>query len=96
MKLLIMKRIAYAFILLAFIVCGAQAYVITFDMPTEINLGDSLVLEGTSNIPPGNSLEIVLYTQDMQKNKIGTYPFTIQTDGVWRVDIPTSKLDAGK
>jgi hypothetical protein len=31
----------------------------------------------------------------MQKNKIGTYPFTIQTDGVWRVDIPTSRLDAG-
>lgn len=96
MKLLVMKRIAYAFILLALIVCGAQAYVINFETPTEINYGDSLVLEGTSNIPAGNSLEIVLYTQDLQKNEIGRYPFTIQSEGVWRVDIPTSQLSAGK
>ena len=91
-----MKRIAYALILLAFIACGAQAYVINFDMPTELNMGDTLVLEGTSTIPAGNSLEVVLFTQDMQKNEVGRYPFTIQSGGVWSVEIPTSRLDAGK
>ncbi len=91
-----MKRIALLLILLAFVVGGVQAYIINFDMPTEINVGDSLVLEGTSNIPAGNSLDMVLYNQNLQKNEIGRYSFTIQSDGSWSVEIPTSQLSEGR
>ncbi|MDD4127776.1 MAG: hypothetical protein PHV39_08860, partial [Methanomicrobium sp.] len=77
------------------LVCGANAYIINFDVPSQINLGDTIVIDGTSTINPGTTMTIVLYSQTNSIQEISRKSFTIQSDGSWKVTFETDGLSKG-
>ena len=90
-----MKKIAYMLILLMTLVCGADAYIINFDVPPQVNLGDTIVIQGTSTINPGVTMTIILYRQENTIQEIARESFTIQSDGSWSVKFETDDLKKG-
>ena len=90
-----MKKIACLIILLAALVSCANAYIINFDVPPQVNLGDTVVIEGTSTINPGVTMTIVLYNQKVSIQEIERKSFVIQSDGSWKVSFETDSLSKG-
>ena len=91
-----MKKIALLIIMLAALVCCSSAYIISFEVPAEVNLGDTIVIEGTSTINPGVTMTIVLYSQKVSIQELERKSFVIQSDGSWRVNFETDKLSKGR
>ncbi|MBN2733427.1 MAG: hypothetical protein JXQ82_01015 [Methanomicrobiaceae archaeon] len=90
-----MKKIACLLILLLTLVCGADAYIINFEVPSKVNLGDTIVIQGTSTINPGVTMTIILYNQKNTIQEISRQSFTIQSDNSWSVTFETDGLEKG-
>lgn len=98
-----LARIAFG-VLLCCALCGgfAQAYELIIQTPTEIQRGMPIVVNGTSNLPPGISVDIVLSksgftteelkreTVTLQANKEFSVVFDTSgyTKGVYKVEVP--------
>lgn len=98
-----LARIALA-VLLCCAICGgfAQAYELIITAPSQIQRGMPIVVNGTSNLPPGISVDIVLsksgYTPEelkretvtLQANKEFSVVFDSSgyTKGVYKVEVP--------
>ncbi len=98
-----LARIAFG-VLLCCALCGgfAQAYELIIQTPLEIQRGMPIVVNGTSNLPPGISLDIVLSksgftteelkreTVTLQANKEFSVVFDTSgyTKGVYKVEVP--------
>jgi hypothetical protein len=79
-----------------------QAYELTIDAPTTLQRGVPLVVNGTSNIPPGISIDVVLSKTGYTLEEIARQTVTLQanqefsvvfdtfdlTRGVYKVEIP--------
>lgn len=101
--ILFLARIAFG-VLLCCALCGgfAQAYELIIQTPTEIQRGMPIVVNGTSNLPPGISVDIVLSksgftteelkreTVTLQANKEFSVVFDTSgyTKGVYKVEVP--------
>lgn len=101
--ILFLARIAFG-VLLCCAICGgfAQAYELIIQTPTEIQRGMPIVVNGTSNLPPGISVDIVLSksgftteelkreTVTLQANKEFSVVFDTSgyTKGVYKVEVP--------
>ncbi len=89
-----MKKIALLLLCSAILIGGASAYIITLSAPKIIHAGEPLIVNGTSNLPPGFSTELGL-----SKTKISGYisqkQFTIQEDGSFSLSFDTSTLKEG-
>jgi 5-hydroxyisourate hydrolase-like protein (transthyretin family) len=74
---------------------AASAYQIYFDIPEEIVAGEDLVIEGTSTLPAGLSVEITLFRTKPNSQEIVRDQITIQGDGTWTITFETSGLQEG-
>jgi hypothetical protein len=87
-----MKKIACLLIVALAMAVPSSAYLINCDCPTELFVGETLELSGTSNLPAGFTTDAVLYKGP---KVIERESFTIQDDGDWSVAFETKGLDAG-
>jgi len=84
-------------LLLCCIICGGmvQAYELAISTPTQLQRGMPLVVNGTSNIPPGNTVDIVLSRTGHVTEEIAREPVTLQTNQVFTVIFDTTDLPKG-
>jgi hypothetical protein len=99
----LLARIAFA-ALLCCALCGgfAQAYELVIKAPSEIQKGMPIVVNGTSNLPPGISVDIVLTKSGYVSEELERKTVTLQanhefsvvfdtsgyTKGVYKVEVP--------
>lgn len=79
-----------------------QAYEIILDAPAQVQRGMPLVVNGTSNIPPGTSVDIILSKSGYTVEEMGRETITLQanqdfsvifdttnfTKGIYKVEVP--------
>lgn len=79
-----------------------QAYELTIDAPAQVQRGMPLVVNGTSNIPPGTSVDIILSKSGYTVEEMGRETVTLQanqnfsvifdttnfTNGIYKVEVP--------
>jgi hypothetical protein len=79
-----------------------QAYELTIDAPAQVQRGMPLVVNGTSNIPPGTSVDIILSKSGYTVEEMGRETVTLQanqnfsvifdttnfTKGIYKVEVP--------
>ena len=84
-------------LLLCCIICGGmvQAYELAITTPTQLQRGMPLVVNGTSNIPPGNTVDIVLSRTGHVTEEIAREPVTLQANQVFTVIFDTTDLLKG-
>lgn len=84
-------------LLLCCIICGGmvQAYELAISTPAQLQRGMPLVVNGTSNIPPGNTVDIVLSRTGHVTEEIAREPVTLQTNQVFTVIFDTADLTKG-
>jgi hypothetical protein len=93
-----MKR-SLLLIMLALLLCPpVSGYLIAFDVPPAVTSGDPLVIEGTSNLPPGFSSEVILYRDvpNFPSREVARQQFTIQEGGGWSAVVDTTGYLEGK
>jgi hypothetical protein len=73
----------------------AQAYELTIDAPSQIRRGMPLVVNGTSNIPPGISIDIVLTKSGYVTEEIARETVTLQANQEFSVIFDTTDLTKG-
>jgi hypothetical protein len=89
-----MKKIALLLLCSAILIGCASAYIITLSAPKTINAGETLKVNGTSNLPAGFSTEVTL-------SKVGSSvtlnrkQITIQDDGSFTCSFDTTSLEKG-
>jgi hypothetical protein len=84
-------------VLLCLVLCAgaAQAYVMTITCPDSIQRGLPLVVNGTSNIPPGTTIEIVFTKSGYYLEEIARKSITLQANQEFSVVFDTSDLTKG-
>ncbi len=87
-----MKKIACLLIVALAMAVPSSAYLINCDCPTELYVGETLDISGTSNLPAGFSTDIVLYKGP---KVIERKSFTVQEDGDWSASFETQGLEQG-
>ncbi len=72
----------------------ASAYTITFSIPAELDAGQPLVVEGTSNLPGGETIDVQLFRDvpNFQSKLITALPATVRADGSWEITFDTTGL----
>ncbi|MBN1432803.1 MAG: hypothetical protein JW931_08525 [Methanomicrobiaceae archaeon] len=90
-----MKRIAFVLLIMAAITASASAYIFTFEVPSTVNKGEDIYLEGTSNFPAGTTLKLALYQQTGTINELERNTIIIQDEGYWSTNFDTSELPTG-
>lgn len=73
----------------------AQAYELTIDAPTTLQRGMPLVINGTSNIPPGISVDVVLSKSGYTVEEVGRETVTLQANQEFSVVFDTFDLTRG-
>jgi hypothetical protein len=76
---------------------GASAYTITFSIPAELDAGNPLVVQGTSNLPAGATVDVQLFRDvpNFQSKLITALSATVQQDGSWEVIFETTGFVSG-
>jgi hypothetical protein len=72
-----------------------QAYELAITTPTQLQRGMPLVVNGTSNIPPGNTVDIVLSRTGHVTEEIAREPVTLQANQVFTVIFDTTDVLKG-
>ena len=90
-----MKRIAFVLLIMAALTIPATAYILTFEVPSTIYMGEDIYIEGSSTIPAGTTMQLALYQQKGTITELERNTITIQDDGYWSTSFETSDLDAG-
>lgn len=73
-----------------------SAYEISISAPTKLQVGLPLVVNGTSTLPAGISVDIVLYRSDYTTEEIARHTVTIQGDKEFNVVFDTKGLQKGQ
>ena len=73
----------------------AQAYELTIDTPTSLQRGMPLIVNGTSNIPPGISVDVVLSKSGHTVEEIARETVTLQANQEFSVVFDTFDLSRG-
>ena len=89
-------KISLIIVAVLLLVVPAMAYEITIDAPTSIPKGQPLVVNGTTTLPPGVSVDIVLYRSEYTSEEISRQTVTIQADKVFTVIFDTENLEGGQ
>jgi hypothetical protein len=89
-----MKKVALILLCSVILIGGASAYIITLSAPKTVYAGETLVVNGTSNLPPGFSPEIGL-SKVKTSGYISQKLATIQEDGSFSLSFNTSTLKEG-
>ncbi len=83
--------------LLCLALCGgvAQAYELILKAPSQIQRGMPLVVNGTSNLPPGISVDIVLYKSGHVTEELARKTVTLQANSEFSVVFDTTGFTKG-
>jgi len=92
-----MKKLTSLTILILCLVCvsPAAAYLLQCDCPEKVAAGETLIITGTSNLPPGQSYPADLRQVKPSSKYITQRTVTIQAGGDWEVTFPTNGLSTG-
>jgi hypothetical protein len=92
----LLARIAFA-ALLCCALCGgfAQAYELIIKAPSEVQRGMPIVVNGTSNLPPGISVDIVLTKSGYVSEELERQTVTLQANNEFSVVFDTSGYTKG-
>jgi hypothetical protein len=84
-------------VLFCFILCAgaAQAYELTINVTDKIQRGLPLVVNGTSNIPPGTSFDIVFSKSGYAVEEVARKTITLQANQEFSVVFDTTDLTGG-
>jgi hypothetical protein len=84
-------------VLFCLILCAGlvQAYELTIDAPAKIQRGMPLVVNGTSNIPPGISIDIILTKSGYTTEEVARETVTLQANQNFSVVFDTADLTKG-
>ncbi len=89
-------KLSLIIIAVLLLVVPAMAYEIIIDAPTSIPKGQPLVVNGTTTLPPGMSVDIVLYRSEYTSEELSRQTVTIQADKVFTVIFDTKNLAGGQ
>jgi hypothetical protein len=89
-------KISLIILAVLLLVVPAMAYEIIIDAPTSIPKGQPLVVNGTSTLPAGMSVDIVLYRSEYTSEEISRQTVTIQADKAFTVIFDTKNLEGGQ
>ncbi|MBP1927823.1 5-hydroxyisourate hydrolase-like protein (transthyretin family) [Methanolinea mesophila] len=89
-------KISLIIIAVLLLVVPAMAYEIIIDAPTSLPKGQPLVVNGTTTLPPGVSVDIVLYRSQYTSEELSRQTVTIQADKVFTVIFDTKNLEKGQ
>ncbi|HON80891.1 MAG TPA: hypothetical protein P5536_04390 [Methanoregulaceae archaeon] len=89
------RGLMVALICLVFAIGMAQAYELTIDAPTTLQRGMPLIVNGTSNIPPGTSVEVILSKSGYTLEEIAREMVTLQANQEFSVVFDTIDLSRG-
>ncbi len=89
-------RVVLAVLLCLVLFAGvAQAYEMTITVPDQIQMGLPLVVNGTSNIPPGTTVEVVFTRSENYPEEVSRESVTLQANQQFTVVFDTSGLTKG-
>ncbi|UUX92350.1 hypothetical protein [Methanoplanus endosymbiosus] len=91
-----MKKICWILLIAAAAICTGSAYVMNYDMPATVYEGDMIIAEGTSTLPAGITMELVLYSNSNSIIEVDRQSFVIQEGGDWSVSFDTTGLKTGQ
>jgi hypothetical protein len=91
---MIMKKIALILLCSIILIGGASAYIITLSAPKIVYAGETLTVNGTSNLPPGFSSTVGL-SKVKASGYVAEKQFTVQADGSFSLSFDTSSLEEG-
>jgi 5-hydroxyisourate hydrolase-like protein (transthyretin family) len=89
-------KLSLIIIAILLLVVPAMAYEIVIDAPVSLPKGQPLVVNGTTTLPPGVSVDIVLYRSEYTSEEISRQTVTIQADKVFTVIFDTKNLEKGQ
>ncbi len=91
-----MKKWLILLVLVLSITCTASAYEISIESPPSIIAGETLVVNGTSNLPAGTTVEIIFSKAEYTTDELATRSVTIQGEGVpFNLSFDTSGFPRG-
>ena len=90
------KRIIPALLFLALLTGAAQAYIVTFDAPAEIQAGAPIEVTGSTTFPAGTQFDLILYKiQSSAPEVIDTRMIIVDESKSFDASFPTTNLPAG-
>jgi hypothetical protein len=90
-----MRKIICLLIAVLSLIGLGSAYAINFQAPDELTAGEPMILTGTSTLPSGFSIEIILYQTEPGIKEIERDNIIIQEGGKWSFTFETAGLDDG-
>ena len=89
------RELLVMLICLVFATGLAQAYELTIDAPTTLQRGMPLIVNGTSNLPPGTSVEVILSKSGYTLEEIAREMVTLQDNQEFSLVFDTIDLSRG-
>ncbi len=83
-------------ILLALLISGVQAYIITIDAPGSVFVGSPLIVTGTTSFPTDTSFDLTLYYSKYTSDQVAKLGVIVDENKEFRVAFDTKGLDKGQ
>ncbi|MDP3395212.1 MAG: hypothetical protein Q8S57_00865 [Methanoregula sp.] len=90
-----MKKFVLFIMGLVFLLGFASAYQINIDAPVSLSVGKPLIVTGTTNLPPGMYIDVVLYHQLTTSTEVDRKVVYVQSDKKFKTFFDTSNLKKG-
>ncbi|MDD1712500.1 MAG: hypothetical protein LUQ69_04955 [Methanoregulaceae archaeon] len=74
-----MKRILYLLVFLSLLIGSAAAYELSISAPTTVQAGKPIIVNGTTNLQPGTTVEVVLSRSEYTSTEVARKSVTIQS-----------------
>jgi len=90
------KRIIFSLLFLALMTGAAQAYIVTFDAPAELQAGAPIEVTGSTTFPVGTQFDLILYkTQFSTPEIIDRRMIVVDESKTFDASFSTTSLPAG-
>lgn len=90
------SRIIIILLVVAALICSADAYIITIDAPDQVNLGSPLTVTGETSFPENTYFDIVLFYSKYTAGEVARQKVIVDQSRLFRSDFETRDLQKGQ
>jgi hypothetical protein len=90
-----MKRILFLLVFLSLLTGSVAAYELSISAPTSVQAGKPIIVNGTTNVQPGTTVEVVLSRSEYTSTEIARKSVTIQSSQNFTLFFDTKGLEKG-
>lgn len=90
------SRIIIILLVVAALICSADAYIITIDAPDQVNVGSPLTVTGETSFPENTHFDIVLFYSKYTAGEVTKQKIIVDQSRLFRADFETRDLQKGQ